>query len=288
MKVKYGVIGGSGLEQFEGGKVLERIEVPTPYGMPSDEILIVDVSGIQAAILPRHGKGHRILPAEVNSRANIWALKSLGVEAIMAVSAVGSLHQDYQPGQFAVCDNLIDRTKGRPGSFFGNGLVGHVGFADPFCPSLRTAIIEALKKTGHPFHETGTVVTMEGPAFSTRAESELHRGFKAELIGMTACPEAKLAREAEICYASVAMVTDYDCWHVSEEAVTLEMVLETMRKNVDAVRNLVPAVIPLFARIKECSCRTAAAGALMTAPEFIPYEEKRKLKLLYGKYWHVK
>jgi 5'-methylthioadenosine phosphorylase len=285
MKAKYGIIGGSGLEQFEGLTVRERVEVPTPFGMPSDEIILADVNGEPTAFLPRHGRGHRLLPTEVNSRANVWALKSLGVEAILAVSAVGSLHERYQPGEFAVCDNLVDRTKKRNQSFFGNGVVGHIGFAEPFCPALRQSIIAALKKTGHPFHEKGTVVTMEGPAFSTRAESEVHRGFKAELIGMTASPEAKLAREAEICYASVAMVTDYDCWHQSEEAVTIDMVLAVMKKNVDAIRRLIPEVIPLFAKIKDCSCRQAAAGAIMTPAEYIPYEEKRKLTLFYGKYW---
>ncbi|MBN2352225.1 MAG: S-methyl-5'-thioadenosine phosphorylase [Spirochaetales bacterium] len=285
MKARFGIIGGSGLEEFEGGKVVERLEVPTPFGMPSDEILLVDVGGIPAAFLPRHGHGHRILPTEVNSKANIWALKSLGVEAILAVSAVGSLREDYKPGEFVICDNLIDRTKRRDVSYFGNGVVGHIGFADPFCPELRAALASSLKKTGHPFHDKGTAVTMEGAAFSTRAESEVHRGLGAHVIGMTASPEAKLAREAEICYASVAMVTDYDCWRQSEEAVTLEMVLETMRTNVDAVRKLIPVAVPLFAGIKDCSCRHAAEGALMTSEKYVPYEEKRKLKLFFGKYW---
>mgnify|MGYP000107443989 CR=1 FL=1 len=285
MNAQYAIIGGSGLEQFEGGKVVGKVDIPTPFGMPSDEILLVDLGGMTAAFLPRHGKGHRLLPTEVPSKANIWALKSLGVESILAVSAVGSLHADYKPGEFAVCDNLIDRTKKRDVSFFGNGVVGHIGFAEPFCAHMREALVTALAKTGHSFHKTGTVVAMEGPAFSTKAESEFHRGLGAHLIGMTAVPEAKLAREAEICYASVAMVTDYDCWHESEEAVTIDMVLEVMRKNVDAIRKLIPVVLPLFADIKECSCRTAAAGAVMTGAEFIPYEEKRKLALFYGKYW---
>jgi 5'-methylthioadenosine phosphorylase len=285
MNAKYAIIGGSGLEQFEGGKVLATIDVPTPFGMPSDEIIIADIAGLPTAFLPRHGKGHRFLPTEVPSKANIWALKSLGVEAIIAVSAVGSLSEDYKPGQFVVCDNLIDRTKKRELSYFGNGVVGHIGFADPFCPSLRNALVGALKKSGQPFHEKGTVVTMEGPLFSTRAESELHRGFKAQLIGMTASPEAKLAREAEICYASVAMVTDYDCWRQKEEAVTINIVMEVMRKNIEAIRRLIPLAIPLVAKIKDCSCRSAAKGAIMTDPRYIPYEEKRKLALFYGKYW---
>jgi 5'-methylthioadenosine phosphorylase len=285
MKARFGIIGGSGLEQFEGGQVKERIDVPTPFGMPSDEIVLADVAGVPVAFLSRHGQGHRVLPTEVNSRANIWALKSLGVEAILAMCTVGSLHEDYKPGEFAVCDNIIDRTKQRALSYFGNGLVGHIGFADPFCPELRAALVTALKKLGQPFHDRGTVVTMEGPAFSTRAESEMHRGFGAHLIGMTASPEARLAREAEICYASVAMITDYDCWHVNEEAVTIEMVLAVMKKNVDAVRKLIPIAVPLFAEIKDCSCRRAAAGALMTPEHLVPYEERRKLKLFYGKYW---
>jgi 5'-methylthioadenosine phosphorylase len=285
MNAKYAIIGGSGLEQFEGGRVLGKIDVPTPFGMPSDEILIVDIAGLPTAFLPRHGKGHRLLPTEVPSRANIWALKSLGVEAIIAVSAVGSLHEDYKPGDFVVCDNLIDRTKKRDFSYFGGGVAGHIGFAEPFCPEMRRALCAALKKSGQPFHETGTVVVMEGPPFSTRAESHLHRDFKAHVIGMTASPEAKLAREAEICYASVAMVTDYDCWRETEEAVTLDMVLAVMHKNVESIRRLIPLAIPLVAKIGNCSCRKAAAGALMTGESFIPYEVKRNLKLFYGKYW---
>jgi 5'-methylthioadenosine phosphorylase len=285
MQARYAIIGGSGLEQFEGGKVIGKVDVPTPFGMPSDEILIVEIAGIPTAFLPRHGKGHRLLPTEVPAQANIWALKSLGVEAIIAVSAVGSLDAAYKPGDFAVCDNLVDRTKKRDISFFGNGIVGHVGFADPFCPEVRAGLVLALKKLGHPFHEKATVVCMEGPLFSTRAESEFHRGIKAQIIGMTASPEARLAREAEICYASVGMVTDYDCWHESEEAVTIEMVLATMKKNIDAIRRMIPLAVPLLAKTSDCACRSAASGAVMTAPEFFPYDEKRKLKLFYGKYW---
>jgi len=285
MQANFAIIGGSGLEEFEGAKIIEKIDIPTPFGMPSDEILLVDIGGIHTAFLPRHGKGHRILPSEVPSRANIWALKRLGVKAILALSAVGSLHEAFRPGEFVICDNLIDRSRHRAESFFGEGVVGHVSLAEPFCPSLRSCLKKALSQLGHPFHEKGTVICMEGPAFSTKAESFFYQRLSADLIGMTASPEAKLAREAEICYASLAMVTDYDCWHETEEAVTIEMVLQTMQKNIAAVRRLIPLVIPLFAGLTSCSCQSAAQHAIMTPKGLIPYEVKRRLRLFYGKYW---
>ena len=286
MKTKIAVIGGSGLYQLEGAEPIERIEVPTPFGLPSDLISIVRVGDQNLAFLPRHGKGHRILPTEVPSKANIWALKSLGVEQILSVCAVGSLREEFKPGDFVLCDQLIDRTRNRALSYFGEGLVGHVPFAEPFCPGMREIIAGILKNGTHPFHERGTLVTMEGPLFSTKAESHLYRSWNADLIGMTALPEAKLAREAEICLAIVAMVTDYDCWREAQESVSVEMVLEVMNDNTRTVQKVIPAIAAALSSRVECGCRSAAAGVFVTDPALVPYETKRKLWMLYGgKYW---
>jgi 5'-methylthioadenosine phosphorylase len=286
MKTTIAVIGGSGLYQLKGAELVERIEVPTPFGLPSDLISIVEVGQQIIAFLPRHGKGHRILPTEVPSKANIWALKSLGVEQILSVSAVGSLREEIKPGDFVLCDQLIDRTRSRELSFFGEGLVGHVPFAEPYCPGMREVIAGILKGGNHTFHDRGTLVTMEGPPFSTKAESHLYRGWDADLIGMTALPEAKLAREAEICMAVVAMVTDYDCWHETEESVSVEMILKVMNENTKAIQKEIPAIAAALSRRGECGCRSAAAGVFVTDPAMIPYETKRKLWMLYGgKYW---
>jgi 5'-methylthioadenosine phosphorylase len=254
--------------------------------MPSDLISVVEMGKQTIAFLPRHGKGHRLLPTEVPSRANIWALKSLGVEQILSVSAVGSLREEIKPGDFVLCDQLIDRTRKRNSSFFGEGLVGHVPFAEPFCEGMREILSSALENGSHPFHERGTLITMEGPLFSTRAESFLYRSWQADLIGMTALPEAKLAREAEICMAIVAMVTDYDCWHEAEESVSVEMILKVMDENTKAVQKLIPAIAGALGSRSPCSCQNAAAGVFVTDPALIPYETRRKLWLLYGgKYW---
>jgi 5'-methylthioadenosine phosphorylase len=225
MTTRIAVIGGSGLYEIDGARLIDTLDVSTPFGAPSDRIAIVDIGGERVAFLPRHGRGHRLLPSEVPARANIWALKSIGVEQIVSVSAVGSLGEEYSPGTFVLPDQLIDRTTRRPNSFFGDGVVGHVSFAEPFCHHMRERIAVVLQRTGHAFRDRATLVCMEGPAFSTRAESQLHRSWGAHLIGMTALPEAKLAREAELCYATVAMVTDWDCWRGEEEGVTLAMVL---------------------------------------------------------------
>jgi 5'-methylthioadenosine phosphorylase len=279
------VIGGSGLYAMEGVRVLEEREIPTPWGLPSDRVAIAEISGEQVAFLPRHGRGHRYMPSEVPSRANMWALKSLGVEQIVSVSAVGSLSEEFAPGDFVLCDSLIDRTAGRPSTFFGNGLVGHVGFARPFCEGMRDALAGFLSSAAHPHHLAGTYVCMEGPAFSTRAESELHRSWGAALIGMTALPEAKLAREAEICYATIAMVTDYDCWKPDGEAVSVEMVVATMKANTEALRGMLPGIVTALRDRRDCPCRHAAETAIMTDPAFIPYETRRALALFYEKYW---
>jgi 5'-methylthioadenosine phosphorylase len=285
MKARMAVIGGSGLYAVEGSRAIEEREVPTPWGLPSDPVSLVEISGETVAFLPRHGRGHRYLPAEVPSRANIWALKSLGVEQIISVSAVGSLVEGYVPGEFVVCDSLIDRTM-RRASFFGDGVVGHVGFAEPFCPGMRRSICDVLAEQRHPHHTTGTYVCMEGPTFSTRAESQLHRSWGAELIGMTALPEARLAREAEMCYATIAMITDYDCWRPGGEDVSVSMVLETMRANTAALVRMLPALIGSLAPRGDCPCRHAAEHAIMTDPALIPYETRRRLSLFYGRYWN--
>ena len=283
--MRLAVIGGSGLYDLKEARVLEEVDVPTPFGLPSDRIAIVELGGLRAAFLPRHGHGHRLLPGEVPSRANIWALKSLGVEQVLSVSAVGSLAEDVRPGHFVLCDQLIDRTHGRESSFFGEGVVGHVSFAEPYCAGMREALARVLESSGRPFHGSGTLVCMQGPAFSTRAESHLHRGWNAQLIGMTSLPEARLAREAEMCLTLVAMVTDYDCWREAEEGVSMKQVLATMAGNTRALQELLPEMLAALAARDDCACRHAAAAAIVTDPALIPYQTRRRLELLYGKYW---
>jgi 5'-methylthioadenosine phosphorylase len=288
MNARFAVIGGSGLYRLKDAKLVAETEVPTPFGLTSDLISIVSVGGHDVAFLPRHGKGHRLLPTEVPSRANIWALKSLGVEQVLSISAVGSLQERFKPGEFVVCDQLVDRTRSRDNSYFGNGVVGHVAFEEPYCEGMRESILTALAPAETTVHPRGTLICMEGPLFSTRAESFLYRQWNADLIGMTALPEAKLAREAEMCMAIVAMVTDYDCWKGPEESVTIEKVLEVMAANTRHVQESLPAVIAALAARGDCSCRHAAENAVMTDPSLIPYETRRRLALFYGKYWKGK
>jgi 5'-methylthioadenosine phosphorylase len=285
MSVRLAVIGGSGLYRLDGARMVEQREVPTPWGLPSDAITISEIAGQEVAFLPRHGRGHRYLPSEVPSRANIWALKSIGVEQILALSAVGSLTERCAPGEFVLCDNLVDRTVRRPGTYFGDGIVGHIGFARPFCDGMRSAAAGVLAARSHPHHTSGTYVCMEGPAFSTRAESELHRSWNASLIGMTALPEARLAREAEICYATLAMVTDFDCWKDTGESVSVELVVATMRSNTEALTAMLPDMVAALKGRADCSCRHAARDAIMTETSLIPYDARRRLALFYGKYW---
>ncbi len=285
MGTRLAVIGGTGLYGVEGSKIVERIEVPTPFGLPSDLIDIAEIGGERVAFLPRHGTGHRHLPSEVPSQANIWALKSLGVEQIVSISSVGSLTEAFKPGDFVICDQLIDKTSRKPSSFFGGGVAGHIQFADPFCAGMRETVARVMARSGHPVHASGTYVCMEGPPFSTRAESELHRSWEAHLIGMTAFPEAKLAREAEICYCVIAMVTDFDCWREGGESVSVDLVLKTLKGNISTVKAKIPELVQKLAARGDCACRHAAQGAFMTDPALIPYDVKRKLALLYGKYW---
>lgn len=279
-----GIIGGSGIYEIEGVRKLDEVAVTTPYGDPSDRILIAEVSGKRVAFLPRHGRGHRYLPSEVPYRANLWALKSLGVREVAAFTAVGSLREELPPRQFVVPDQVIDKTFRRPGTFFGEGLAAHVGFAEPFCPRLRRQCVAAARAAAIAVTDGGGFVCMEGPQFSTRGEATLHRSWGASLIGMTVMPEAKLAREAEICYASIALVTDYDCWREGEEAVNVEAVVATMTHNVAAAKQMLPGLIAAMGHPDGCHCQSALAGAIMTDLKLIPAATREKVKLLAGKY----
>lgn len=283
-QARIGIIGGTGLYQIEGLKNVEEVRVKTPFGDPSDAIILGDLEGSRMAFLPRHGRGHRISPSELPARANIYALKSLGVEWIISVSAVGSLKEEVQPLDLVIPDQIIDRTKARPSTFFGGGIVVHVGFAHPFCPSLSQTLYRAARDAGAKVHVGGTYIVMEGPLFSTRAESELYRSWGASVIGMTALPEAKLAREAEICYATLACATDYDCWHDTHEAVTIEMVVQNLQKNVDVAKRIIRLAAGHINDKRDCLCASALKNAIITAPELIPEPKKKELNLLIGKY----
>jgi 5'-methylthioadenosine phosphorylase len=283
-EAKIGVIGGSGLYEIEGMTGVKEVKVETPFGQPSDAITIGSLEGVRIAFLPRHGKGHRISPTELPVRANIYALKSLGVEWIISVSAVGSLKEEIRPLDLVIPDQFIDRTKSRVNTFFGQGLVAHVAFADPFCPVLSELLYQAAIDAGANVHKGGTYLAMEGPLFSTKAESNLYRSWGASVIGMTALPEAKLAREAEMCYATLACVTDYDTWHETEESVTIEMALANLEKNVDAAKRIVRTAAARIPQNRDCGCAQALKDAIITAPERIPKQMKRNLRLLIGKY----
>ena len=287
-EAKLGVIGGSGLYEIDGLTDVEEARVKTPFGDPSDAIVLGTLEGTRVAFLPRHGRGHRILPTELPVRANIWALKSLGVEWIISVSAVGSLKEDVQPLDIVIPDQIIDRTKSRVNTFFGEGIVVHCTFADPFCPVLSQLLYQvAYYHVGTHVprvHPGGTYLAMEGPFFSTRAESNLYRSWGASIIGMTALPEAKLAREAEICYATIACVTDYDCWHEVHESVTIDMVISNLMRTVDAAKVVIKKASGQLPQHRKCGCASALKDAIITARELIPPEKKEELALLIGKY----
>lgn len=281
-----GVIGGSGLYAMPGLSAVEQVELTTPFGAPSDAITIGDLDGVSVAFLPRHGRGHRLSPTEVPSRANIYALKSLGVERIISVSAVGSLREDYAPLDLVVPDQLFDRTKARPASFFEGGVVAHVGFAEPFCPVMSGYLAGAMDALGDiTFHRSGTYVCIEGPQFSTKAESRIYRQWGCDIIGMTALPEAKLAREAQICYATIACVTDYDVWHESEQAVTVEMVVANLTRNVANAQRIIRQVahsLPADRAAATCECASALFDAVMTDRAHITPELRARFALLLG------
>jgi len=281
---KIGVIGGSGLYDIEGMTDIEKVNIDTPFGKPSDAITIGSLEGVRIAFLPRHGKGHRISPTELPARANIYALKSLGVEHIIAVCSAGSFKKEIEPGHLLIPDQLIDRTRNRVNTFFGEGIVAHIAFADPFCPVLSQVLFEAAKEVGATVHPSGILVVMEGPAFSTRAESRLYRSWGADIIGMTALPEAKLAREAEICYAIIGCVTDYDGWWHSAEPITIDVILNTMRHNVDTARRIIKLAVSRITGKRDCPCATALEITIVTDPKAIPAEQKKKLDLIIGKY----
>ena len=286
MERMIGVIGGSGVYQIDGLEEAEWVDVATPFGAPSDQILTGRLAGRRMAFLPRHGRGHVHMPTTVPYRANIFAMKALGVTDLVAVSAVGSLKEAYAPGDFLIVDQYIDRTFAREKSFFGPGLVGHVPFAHPTCAVLSAACATAARGTGVAVHEGGTYVAMEGPQFSTLAESRLYRSWGADVIGMTGMPEAKLAREAELCYACVAMITDYDCWHPDHDAVDVAQVVATAMKNADKARALVAALPALMAGAEAgctAGCRHALDSAIMTAPEKRDAGMIEKLKPLMGR-----
>lgn len=286
--LRIGIIGGSGLYAMEGLRDVWREQVDTPFGEPSGDFLIgrLDgVEGVELVFLPRHGEGHRLNPSEVPYRANIFGMKVLGVSWIISISAVGSLREEVVPGHMVIIDQFIDRTKGRPSTFFTDGIVAHVGFGDPVCPTLRGILLAAARTTSATVHDGGTYVCMEGPAFSTRAESNLYRSWGATVIGMTNLPEAKLAREAEISYATVAMSTDYDCWHEGHDDVTVEQVVAVARANVAVSKDIIRAAIPLIAAHEgPAPMSTALAGAIMTAPDAIPAERRDMLEPLVRKY----
>ena len=281
---KVGIIGGSGLYKMEGMTKVEEVKISTPFGKPSDAIILGSLEGIKVAFLPRHGEGHRISPSELPAKANIYALKSLGVERIISVSAVGSLREEIQPLDLIIPDQLIDCTKGRDSTFFTSGIVAHIAFAEPFCPVLSQALFEAGAKAGAKVHKGGIYLAMEGPQFSTKAESQLYRSWGAHIVGMTALPEAKLAREAEICYATLAVVTDYDCWHPDRKSVTTEMILTNLTKGIDAAKKILKLTIPAIPQKRDCACAAALKDAIATSSKYIPDKTKEDLSLFIGKY----
>lgn len=283
--VKIGIIGGSGLYQVDGVRIIEEIAVETPWGKPSDALIIAEIDGMPVAFLPRHGRGHVHLPHEVNFRANIAALKMIGVEEIIAFSAVGSLKEHIHPLDFVLPDQVIDRTKGRASSFFGDGVAAHVAFAHPFCDRLQGIIRPQAKNLGITMHEKEILICMEGPAFSTRAESLLYRSWGAGVINMSTLPEAKLAREAEICYAVVCMSTDYDCWREEEEHVTIEMVINNLNVNAGNARKMILALARELGKERTCSCCSASKNAIITAPEKRNPEQVRRLKTIFPDYF---
>ncbi len=282
-EAKIGVIGGSGLyKMIEGLEDIEEVELDTPFGEPSDAITTGTLEGRRIAFLPRHGRGHCLSPTEIPARANIYALKSLGVEWLISVSAVGSLREEIEPLHIVIPHQLIDRTKSRVNSFFDGGIVVHAGFAEPFCPVLRRILTEEAEGVEAEVHKSGVCVVIEGPLFSTEAESRLYRSWGADLVGMTTLPEAKLAREAEMCYATIACVTDYDCWR--DEVVTTEMVKANLERCVEMAKEMIRTACARLPESRECGCATALEGAIITGREYITPQVREKFALLIGKY----
>ena len=277
-------IGGSGLYDIDGLTDAEQVTIDTPFGPPSDAVTVGTLEGRRVSFLARHGKGHRHLPSEIPFRANIYALKLLGVERIISISAVGSLQEGIAPLDMVVPDQIIDRTRGRVSTFFGDGVAAHVGFADPFCPELRRDLLETARNKEVVVHDGGVYVVMEGPQFSTRAESNLYRSWEASIIGMTALPEAKLAREAEICYATLALVTDYDVWHQSEAEVSVDLVVANLMKNVETTQALLPDFSARVPGSRACDCQSALERAIITSRDLITDDAKTRLSAIIARY----
>jgi 5'-methylthioadenosine phosphorylase len=286
-QAKIGVIGGSGLYQMTALTDVEEVRMETPFGDPSDAFIVGTLGGLRVAFLPRHGRGHRLLPTEINFRANIYAMKLLGVERIISASAVGSLREELKPMDIVIPDQFFDRTRRRVSTFFGEGIAAHVTFSHPVCEEMCDALEQAARANlkGIDIHRGGTYLCMEGPAFSTKAESEVYRSWGMSVIGMTNLQEAKLAREAEICYATMALVTDYDCWHPEHDSVTVEMVIDYLNRNSENAQSLVAATVASLAETEaRCKCRHALRHAIITAPDKIAPEARERLKAIIGKY----
>ena len=281
---KIAFIGGSGLYDIDGMENRREVTVETPFGDPSDAVVVGEINGVEAAFLPRHGRGHRFSPTEIPVKANIYALKSLGVERVVSVSAVGSLKEHIKPLDLVVPDQIIDRTRRRPDTFFGDGIVAHVGFADPFCNELRRIAFESASLEDVDCHDGGTYLVIEGPQFSTRAESAVYRSWGANVIGMTALPEAKLAREAELCYTTLAFVTDYDVWHDTEEEVTVEMVIQNLTHNVATAQGIIRRMLAEIPDNRTCGCESALKNAVITNRESITKDAQNTLGILVNKY----
>jgi 5'-methylthioadenosine phosphorylase len=283
-EAKVGVIGGTGLYQIEGMTNVKEVKVKTPFGDPSDAFTLGEIDGVKVAFLPRHGRGHVITPTELPSKANIYAMKTLGVEYILSVATVGSLQEKIRPLDIVIPDQIIDRTVLRQDTFFGRGVAVHIPFADPFCPVLGDILYDSARKLEIRAHDGGICIVMEGPQFSTRAESELYRSWGADVIYMTGLPEAKLAREAEICYAAMAVVTDYDCWKETYEVVSAEMVVDNLRRGTETVKRLLRHAITHMPKKRNCICTNALENAIITSPELIPEQVKKDLAPIIDKY----
>ena len=286
-RAEIGIIGGSGLYNMPGFTNMHEEQISTPFGEPSDWLTLGELGGRKVAFLARHGRGHHILPSDINFRANIYAMKQIGVTAILSVSAVGSLKEEHKPGNFVVPDQFIDRTYARRSTFFGPDVVAHVSMADPLCPEVGDAMMAACSSNDVQASRGGTYVCMEGPQFSTRAESNLYRSWGADVIGMTNLQEAKLAREAEICYGTLAMVTDYDCWHAGHDSVTIEQIVAVMTQNNAAALRVLDAAVAALPAKRKCKCQSALQNAILTRPSAISRATRQKLRLLLEKYLHA-
>ncbi len=285
MRAEIGVIGGSGLYSMPGFEAQEEVVLDTPFGVPSESYVVGKLAGHKVAFLSRHGRGHRISPSELNFRANIYGMKCLGVERIISLSAVGSLKEEHRPLDFVIPDQFFDRTRARASTFFGEGLVAHISFAHPICPEMARVVAKASRAVGVDTHEGGTYLCMEGPAFSTKAESTVYRSWGMDVIGMTNLQEAKLAREAEICYATIAMVTDYDCWHPDHDAVTVNQIIATLSKNAENACAVVAQAVANMPAARSCGCGSALAHAIITDRKAVPEATRRKLGIIVDKYF---